>query len=510
MSQEAGSDVVHSEGMAESQLTCGACAASATSKSQLHRINCGHHFHKTCLSQCMKTRPFCPVCNARVLSDQIASNVSGITTRSQARVQTPQPTTSHNADGKSSSVCQPPADVSARSEDLQGMIASIVSAQQAQLLTNLSDQIARLVQTNIEARFSQLNLNGRSESPVAGNTQNTSPRGMQTLPAVEERTFREMFGLSLNTSGGQNIHNTSRSGPSVSGTVGSRNTSSSDLNARPDKVLHIMTNWKLKFTGSSSGLSVENFIYRVKALTIQTLQGDFELLCRNASSLFEGKAADWFWRYHRSVPSVSWTELCKALRQQYADSRTDIDIRELVRDRKQNRGESFDSFYEAVVDLTDRLKEPLSESMLVQILRRNLLPDIQHEILNLKINSLQELRDVCRKREIFMQEIRRKHSVPFTKPFLGSKRVSELVDVEDDVMTEGLESMNDEVSALSLTCWNCNQMGHRYQDCLSDRTVFCYGCGAPNMYKPNCAKCNPKNGRLGAQRSAPTQGKSLE
>lgn len=170
-------------------------------------------------------------------------------------------------------------------DDLQAMISSIVATQQAQLLSSLSDQIARLVQTNLDTRLSQLNLNRQSVSPaiVPSQAHQTSPRQMQTLPAVEERTFREMFGIPLNNSGSQGQLNSSRSGPSSSALGStSSNSASSDLTSRPDKVLHIITNWKIKFSGNVNGLSIENFIYRVKSLTIQTLQGDFDLLCRNA------------------------------------------------------------------------------------------------------------------------------------------------------------------------------------------------------------------------------------
>lgn len=199
--------------------------------------------------------------------------------------------------------------------------------------------------------------------------------------------------------------------------------------------------------------------------------------------------------------------MCRALRQQYSDSRSDVDIRELIRDRKQKQGESFDNFYESVVELTDRLKEPLSNIMLVEILRRNLLPEIQHEILNLKITSLQELRDICRRREFFLQDIRRKSGLGFSRPSLGSKRVSELDEllVNDDV--ESLDEASEQISAVSLSCWNCHQTGHRYQECLANRTVFCYGCGLPDTYKPTCKNCNPKNCRTGAQSSAPKQRK---
>lgn len=510
MSQEGRGDDLASEQASDTNPICGGCANPITSKSHFVRTNCGHTFHKSCLSQCMKSRPFCPICNVRVLSEP---PTPGTTTRSQSKSQNtisnriPESQPSQPVPSVTQPSTQNTGESSIRPEDLQGMISSIVSAQQAQLLASLSDQIARLVQTNIESRLSRSDLNGRPASPAAAvQTQHTSPRQIQTLPSVEERTFREMFGISLNNTGNQAQLNSSRTGPSVSVS----NSTSSDLTSRPDKVLHIMSNWKIKFNGNINGLSIENFIYRVKALTLQTLQGDFDLLCRNASSLFEGKAADWFWRYHRSVPVVSWQELCRALRQQYSDSRTDIDIRELIRDRKQNRGESFDVFYESIVELTDRLKEPLSETMLVEVLRRNLQPEIQHEILNLRINSLQELRNICRKREFFLQDVRRKQGILPAKSNIGSRRMAELDEVVDTVLLDSQDDVDDQVSGISLCCWNCHQTGHRYQDCLSDRTVFCYGCGAPNTYKPNCLKCNPKNGRLGAQKSAPGQGKLPE
>lgn len=38
-------------------------------------------------------------------------------------------------------------------------------------------------------------------------------------------------------------------------------------------------------------------------------------------------------------------------------------------------------------------------------------------------------------------------------------------------------------------CWNCDEFGHHWQDCIQIRTIFCYGCGLKNVYKPNCAKC---------------------
>lgn len=321
---------------------------------------------------------------------------------------------------------------------------------------------------------------------------------MQTLPDVEQRTLEQLLGLPSaphNDSPGPD-YATSRNRSHI----GIRSTVS-DLTFRPDKVSQIMFNWKLKFNGSSNCLPVDSFLYRVEALTNQTLNGNFDILCGNASALFEGKANDWFWRFHKTVDNVRWSDLCRALRQQYKDSRTDVDYREMIRDRKQKPHETFDSFYESVIDLVDRLDQPINDKTLVEILRRNLLPEIQHEILNMTINSIGELREICRRREFFIQDMQRKHGVSGSKIGHLQKRLSE-IDYEPESQPEILKF--EEVSEVTLTCWNCREIGHRYRDCIAERSVFCYGCGAPQTYKPNCRKCNgnSKNCYASAPKSA--------
>jgi len=90
-----------------------------------------------------------------------------------------------------------------------------------------------------------------------------------------------------------------------------------------------MNGWKLKFSGT--GLSVDNFIYQVEAMTNITLDGNFELMCKNVSSIFEGKAKNLFWRHHITVRQINWESLCSALYKKYKDDRDDGDIEELIR-----------------------------------------------------------------------------------------------------------------------------------------------------------------------------------
>lgn len=65
----------------------------------------------------------------------------------------------------------------------------------------------------------------------------------------------------------------------------------------------------------------------------------------------------------------------------------------------------------------------------------------------------------------------------------------------DNHSIEAIHSQNTNTnnSSPSLICWNCKDLGHRYQDCEKEfQHVFCFGCGAPNIRKPNCLKCQSR------------------
>lgn len=255
---------------------------------------------------------------------------------------------------------------------------------------------------------------------------------------------------------------------------------------RPDRISQIMSNWKLRFTGKGH-LSVDDFIYRAEALTRQSLEGNFELLARYSSNLFEGSAAEWFWRYHKGVSDLRWPHLCEALKTQFKDARTDRDIQGAIDRRRQKPHECFDEYSQAIAAMADQLSVPLTDSYMMGVLRSNLLPEIQQELLHVHINSVAELRQAVRRHEIFKQQIAR---VPnFNRP-VQKKIVSELTEQADsESESEVAHEEAEEVAAIEFECWNCSKKGHRYHDCRAERRVFCYGCGKPDTYRPNCTKC---------------------
>jgi len=318
--------------------------------------------------------------------------------------------------------CSNASQASTNQPTIQGQL----QVMQNNILSALTEKLNQLIEANVENCLRRFN-----SAPAS---HNSNPDNRVRQPDTE--TW-------------QGNHSNNSSFERNSGSL------SSELSRRPDKVGPIMNGCKLKFSGT--GLSVDNFIYQVDAMTNETLDGNFELMCKNVSSLFEGKAKDFFWRHHKTVRQINWESLCSALRKQYKDDRDDGDIEELIRQRKQENNESFDSFFNAINVFLDEMERPLSNSKLVRILRNNLRPEIRHEILNVDISCVSHLREVCRKRESFLEDVKRSHGYAKRVPF--KKDVAEL---DEDFGTEEVSEVeiNGEIEALNVVCWNCHKEGH--------------------------------------------------
>lgn len=280
-------------------------------------------------------------------------------------------------------------------------------------------------------------------------------------------------------------------------------------NVRPDKTITIIQNWNVKYDGSTDGLTVDEFIYRVSALTQTHLNNDFSLLCKNIHMLLNGRARDWYWRYHKQTEVVEWQGFCAALKYQFKNYRSNFDIREQIRSRKQKPGESFETFYDAICVMCDRLSIPIDEEEFIEILIRNLKPEIRHELLYINVRSVAHLRKLCQMRENLLADENYRRSQPFrnSQPVAARRNISA---IDDDPCVEEMaeEETQGNVAAvqqiLPSKCWNCQEEGHHWQDCLSARTIFCYGCGEPETYKPQCSVCTPRrmeNFQRGASRN---------
>ncbi|CAD7089964.1 unnamed protein product [Hermetia illucens] len=250
-----------------------------------------------------------------------------------------------------------------------------------------------------------------------------------------------------------------------------------------DRVYSMLASWNLVFDGTSKTLPINQFLFRVEALTNTTLQGDFGLLCTYVHTLFRGRAADWYWDYHQSVGRIEWTSFREALRHEFKDSLDDWDILELMRDRMQGPSEDFDSYYKAVRSLANRLENSLTEDKLVELLRRGLRPDVQRQLLYFPASTVRELRNLVQQSEILEERLSSRLSHQLHSYSAESEEGVDIKSISGNPQSE----IHDR--DLDLVCWNCRQIGHLFEDCWEDPKVFCFGCGRPNTRKPVCPNC---------------------
>lgn len=188
--------------------------------------------------------------------------------------------------------------------------------------------------------------------------------------------------------------------------------------------------WNIKFDGTSKGMTVESFLFRIERMS-ERCGVTYGQLFTDFHCLVTGSAARWFWQVledHAGDDDFGYIELKRELLSQFESSRSDYElIREMI-DRKQNVGESFDDFYAEIHDISFRLKKKIPEKELVGIVRENLRPNLASLTFSSRIESLADLRKECRRAEKLIKDaktrIRPVHEVQF-------------VDVEDEVTRSG-------------------------------------------------------------------------
>lgn len=506
----------------EEPVECSICKNRYNSKDIIVSAPCHHIFHKTCITHWVRSSATCPICRGACTSSSLkpyklkAKITSGLeptqvlnpsigtipkrTTRSQnnpldwSMNNTPAPS-SINSEINENEIREQNLnlDTNLNNENmsmdrLQELIQESLSRQQNNLLQAMTSQVERLLVENLNRNLGNMNISGaqaNGQLNTSGNSnQNRSISQGNRVNQEDSRTNR-YDNDRLNTSG-----NSYRERSVNQGNRRRRSPIGNNVDAfASGKISNIMANWNLKFSGQNDEYTVDNFLYRVNALTRQSLNGNFSVLCDQFHMLLSGHALDWYWRFHEMEVSrngrVVWNDLCEELRDRFRDIRDQEDIMELLRNRKQKENESFDHFYTAFLKISDRLEQPLRETELVKLIRRNLKPSVKQSILHCRIIYMRELREYCQKYEYLEDEVKNA-----SKSVSQRRFVSEIVpDCSEIVNTVGLE-----VEALSqIVCWNCKETGHKFDECLGQRTVFCYGCGAEGVYKPTCTNCSVKS-----------------
>lgn len=357
---------------------CNICNATMTEGQDCLIISeCSHPFHRACIEEYLSHNSECPACKRPCQLSELRSLIilqksvppsKGNTNRGKGRGAMSK---QYHTRSMSRNLFQDPQSTNYSFDtSLQGTPnrCTIDSAQNNthfieqsnanQPIANIIDynEINRLIESNLNRLLQNMNVFPQSNPP--NNFGRPQPPVENLIPPigdVHQSTHTNQASSSRPQTIGPN-------GNSHILNLSPNTFSNSNVSGIPsDKVTSIIQSWNLKFDGSSSGLNVEEFLYRVTSLTNDNFNGDFSVICKNLNTLLTGKAKEWYWRFHKQSPSIMWTEFCRAIRAQYKEFKTSFDIKEELRNRKQKQNESFDTFFEAISAIMDRLPVPISD-----------------------------------------------------------------------------------------------------------------------------------------------------
>lgn len=253
--------------------------------------------------------------------------------------------------------------------------------------------------------------------------------------------------------------------------------------------------------------TIEEFLFRVEFLRARNQVSEGELLA-TIHSLLKDEANTWYWNHmFQSRGNDNWQTFAQAMSKQFKDYKDDNDIRLEIIERRQRANESVEEFFQDIFWLRSRLQEPISDSSLVKIIKRNLKDNIANRIYAKTIYSLEHLRDECKEAEGFNKRRSRTYAE------LGNRR-GDRYHVNEIVNSDGFqeEPYDEEVCALRGPSKTVrNRCPHECPTCIDqelrqkngEAEKYCYRCKHPGVTVSNCPNCRAEN----QERNAITAGR---
>lgn len=220
---------------------------------------------------------------------------------------------------------------------------------------------------------------------------------------------------------------------------------------------------KIVFEGKTC---VREFITQVEEYFLYK-NFDESLLVGSFSDLLSGSAAKWFRTIRFNI--ASWTELKVALLKRFDKLEFDYFLEYELRTRKQKFSESLPDFITELMDMASRLATPISESVVITIVKHNMLPIYTPYVVGRHIASLDCFMNLGKELEIFVN--RKSLKEPF-KPFKVEKIQSSAVKTENPL------------------CLKCQSSGHTYRDCATIPGMICFKCKKLGVITKFCDVCN--------------------
>lgn len=257
--------------------------------------------------------------------------------------------------------------------------------------------------------------------------------------------------------------------------------------------------WGISFSGKRGGKKVRIFIMELERMCVA--QGiSLQTVARAARLFLTDDALVWYnncWQY-----LSTWQQFKTAIQSAFEDFESDFSIRKRIEERKQRVGEPVEVFIVSLYELVRELEDPISEKVLIRLVRRNLLPEFSSALALVQADSMNQLVDYLKQIERnrlisspipSTNTVSRKASVNVSEISADNKPLEKKV-VKKSVQKKksNAKEKNDDILNLN-KCVNCGE-GHNIRDCEKPRkcNVMCYRCGLENTITSRCPVCNKK------------------
>lgn len=151
-----------------------------------------------------------------------------------------------------------------------------------------------------------------------------------------------------------------------------------------------------KYTGEDQGLNLNEFLFKVKCLALSERVSDAELF-DSALHLFSGPALNWYHSMRSTGRLYNWDHLVMELRSAFVHPDLDNLVKMKVYMRKQQRNESFQSYYYDLEKLFRSMSCQIPEDEKMKIVHQNMRFDYRRQLTFLPIFDLPSLLAAGRK-----------------------------------------------------------------------------------------------------------------
>lgn len=167
-----------------------------------------------------------------------------------------------------------------------------------------------------------------------------------------------------------------------------------------------------------------------------------------------------------------------------------------MNDRKQG-SDSFSDFYYDILDLNLSRKKKLDDSELIEILRRNMDPEVRQRIFTYETkDKVKFFEKACEAYDDVMKS-RKEKEAPKNYPKF-QRRVQEIDydELSGGEIEEIINKLNNaKLKRANLKCFNCGKEDHLLRKCPVPITrFFCFVCGLEGVVYPQCPDCLKRKG----------------